>query len=141
MIQTIAVGTDGTETAGAAVDAAVEIAERFGAKVVLLSAFQNGEAKYPVEGASIELQWATNPAALVREILKRTEDDVRRRGLDCATLVDEGQPADVIVRLAEECDADMLVVGNKGMQRRVLGSVPNTVAHKAPCSVYVVKTT
>jgi nucleotide-binding universal stress UspA family protein len=47
----------------------------------------------------------------------------------------------VLVRLASECGADMLVIGNKGMKRRVLGSVPNTVAHKADCSVLVVKTT
>jgi nucleotide-binding universal stress UspA family protein len=32
------------------------------------------------------------------------------------------------------------VVGNKGMHRRILGSVPNTVSHKAPCSVVIVKT-
>ena len=42
---------------------------------------------------------------------------------------------------AEECGADLLVIGNRGMQSRVLGSVPNTVTHKATCSVYVVKTT
>jgi nucleotide-binding universal stress UspA family protein len=30
--------------------------------------------------------------------------------------------------------------GNRGMQRRILGSVPNTVSHKAGCSVFVVKT-
>jgi len=47
----------------------------------------------------------------------------------------------VLVRLADECGADILVVGNKGMQRRVLGSVPNTVTHKAACSVLIVKTT
>jgi nucleotide-binding universal stress UspA family protein len=47
----------------------------------------------------------------------------------------------VPVRLAEECGADVLVIGNKGMHRRLLGSVPNTVTHKAPCSVFVVKTT
>jgi nucleotide-binding universal stress UspA family protein len=35
----------------------------------------------------------------------------------------------------------MIVVGNRGMQRRLLGSVPNTVAHKADCSVVIVKTT
>jgi nucleotide-binding universal stress UspA family protein len=46
-----------------------------------------------------------------------------------------------LVELASECGADLLVIGNKGMQRRVLGSVPNTVAHSAPCSVLVVKTT
>ena len=49
--------------------------------------------------------------------------------------------ASVLVQLAEECDADLLVIGNKGMHRRVLGSVPNSVTHKAPCSVFVVKTT
>ena len=59
----------------------------------------------------------------------------------CSSLVGEGDPADVLVRLAEQCAADILVVGNKGMQRRVLGSVPNTVTHKAGCSVLVVKTT
>ena len=40
-----------------------------------------------------------------------------------------------------ECSADLLVIGNRGMKRRVLGSVPNTVTHKAHCSVLVVKTT
>jgi nucleotide-binding universal stress UspA family protein len=33
------------------------------------------------------------------------------------------------------------VVGNKGMHRKLLGSVPNTVSHHAPCSVLIVKTT
>jgi nucleotide-binding universal stress UspA family protein len=46
----------------------------------------------------------------------------------------------VLVRLAAECDADILVVGNKGMHRRVVGSVPNTVTHKAACSVLIVNT-
>ena len=45
------------------------------------------------------------------------------------------------VELAAECGADLLVIGNKGMHRRVLASVPNTVTHRAPCSVLVVKTT
>jgi len=49
--------------------------------------------------------------------------------------------AEVLVELAAECGADLLVIGNKGMHRRVLASVPNTVTHRAPCSVLVVKTT
>jgi nucleotide-binding universal stress UspA family protein len=32
-------------------------------------------------------------------------------------------------------------VGNQGMQRRALGSIPNSVTHQAECSVLVVKTT
>jgi nucleotide-binding universal stress UspA family protein len=49
----------------------------------------------------------------------------------------------VIVRLADEVGADLIVVGSKGMQgtRRILGSVPNSVAHKAGCNVLVAKTT
>jgi nucleotide-binding universal stress UspA family protein len=38
------------------------------------------------------------------------------------------------------CQADVLVIGNEGMDRRVLGSVPNTVTHEAACSVFIVKT-
>jgi nucleotide-binding universal stress UspA family protein len=47
----------------------------------------------------------------------------------------------VLCDIAEQHNADLLVVGNKGMQRRILGSVPNSVSHKAPCSVVIVKTT
>jgi nucleotide-binding universal stress UspA family protein len=142
MISTIAVGTDGSGTATEAVAVAADLAQRLDAKLVLLSAFQ-GSGKAPVDhsGASVERQWAMSTAAQVQEILVRTEADLKAKAIDCTTVVDEGDPADVLVRLATECGADLLVIGNKGMQRRVLGSVPNTVIHKAPCSVLVVKTT
>jgi nucleotide-binding universal stress UspA family protein len=141
MISTIAVATDGSATAAEAVQAAVEIARRFEASVVLLSAFQDSSGRPKSSKGSVELQWASSPAARVKEILARAADELGRQGVDCSTLVDEGDPAEVLVRLAEECAADLLVIGNKGMQRRVLGSVPNTITHKAPCSVLVVKTT
>ncbi len=142
MFSTVAVGTDGSGTASKAVDAAADLARRYEAKVVLLSAFQDpGWTPRDQSGSDVELQWALSPSARVREILARTEQDLRSEGIECSILVDEGDPGDVIVRLAAECGADVLVIGNKGMQRRVLGSVPNTVTHKAPCSVLVVKTT
>ena len=139
MISTIAVGTDGSATASEAVRMAADLARQLDAKLVLLSAFK--DSGRPASGESVELQWASSDAARVREFLNRAEGDLREEGIDCATRVDEGDPADVLVRLAAECGADLLVIGNKGLQRRVLGSVPNSVAHKAPCSVLVVKTT
>lgn len=140
MFTTVAVGTDGSATATEAVRVAGEIARRFDAAVVLISAYrESGEA--PTDPEAAESDWAFNPVARLREILARQEEDLRRDGLRCSTLMDEGNPADVLVRLAEECGADLLVMGNKGMQRRVLGSVPNTVTHRAPCAVLVVKTT
>jgi len=141
MLTTVAVGTDGSGTAGKAVEAAADIAERFGAKLVLLSAFEGTDR--PTDGGSgaDERQWAHNNDARVRELLSRTEHELRERKIECTSMHDEGDPAEVLVRLAEDCGADLLVIGNVGMHRRVLGSVPNTVTHKAPCSVYVVKTT
>ncbi len=142
MMSTVAVGTDGSATAAEAVKVALGMAQRFDAELVLISASQSPkEGPLDRKGAAEEVQWAFNPASRVREILARTEEEVQRSGTACRTMVDEGDPADVLVRLATECGADVLVIGNKGMRRRVLGSVPNTVTHQAPCSVFVVKTT
>jgi nucleotide-binding universal stress UspA family protein len=135
----VAVGTDGSATASEAVNAATEIARRFDAELVLLGVFQEGGSAPGPDDP--ELQWASSPSARLREILERTEKEVRRSGVECRTLTDEGEPGEVLVQLAEACEADVLVIGNKGMHRRVLGSVPNTVTHRAPCSVFVVKTT
>jgi nucleotide-binding universal stress UspA family protein len=138
MFATVAVGTDGSATASEAVEKATEIARRFGAKLVLLSATQG--PKTPPD-ADVELQWATNSAARMSSILERLEHDLGAEGIECETRAEEGDPAEVLVRLAAEAGADLLVIGNKGMHRRVLGSVPNTVTHNAACSVLVVKTT
>jgi nucleotide-binding universal stress UspA family protein len=141
MLSTVAVGTDGSQTAGEAVSVAADLASRFDAKLVLLSAFQGSGGAPRATGSSQEIDWAANSSARVREILSRTENELKAMGIDCVTRVDEGDAAEVLVDLAGECGADLLVIGNKGMHRRVLASVPNTVTHKAPCSVLVVKTT
>jgi len=109
------------------------------AKLVLLSAYT--DSGHRTEGGAAEIQWATSNSARCREILSRLEADLSSEGITCATKVAEGEAAEVLVELASECEADLLVIGNKGMERRVLGSVPNTVTHTAPCSVLVVKTT
>jgi nucleotide-binding universal stress UspA family protein len=142
MLSTVAVGTDGSATASEAVAMAVELARRFEARLVLLSAFKDsGGVPQAQTGSAAELEWTVSSSARVRESLSRTENELRRQGLDCTTRAEAGDPADVLVQLALDCEADLLVIGNKGMERRVLGSVPNTVTHKASCSVLVVKTT
>ena len=140
MFSTVAVGVDESRTAGEAVKMAAELARRFEAELVLLSAYRQAGGAASHRGDS-ELEWATSSSARQRETLARTEERLRADGVRCSTLIAEGDPAEVLVKLAQQCAADVLVVGNKGMERRVLGSVPNTVTHKAGCSVLVVKTT
>ena len=137
-ISTVAVGSDGSARANLAVASAAEIARRFGAKLVLLSAFD--DLVRPDGDRDIELQWATNSSAVVKSHLERIAESLTQEGLECETLAGQGEPADVLLRLAAQCGADLLVIGNKGMERRLLGSVPNAVTHKADCSVLLVKT-
>jgi nucleotide-binding universal stress UspA family protein len=145
MISTVAVGTDGSDTAAIAVDAALDLAERFGATLVVLSAYtgQPGRSGMPrlSGGASSDHEWASNSAQQAERILADIQERATGRGLQCKSDLGQGDPGEVLVQLADRHGADVLVVGNKGMHRRVLGSVPNTVTHRASCSVYVVKTT
>ena len=144
MIQTIAVGTDGSDTAQRAVDFALDMAERYGAKLVVASAYRPvSESRLSKEQAAApqEIQWSINPSEDVDATLRAVEEQAKERGLRYASEARTGDPADVLVGIAEDQGADVIVVGNKGMQRRVLGSVPNSVSHKAPCSVLIVKTT
>jgi nucleotide-binding universal stress UspA family protein len=143
MVETIAVGTDGSDTAQKAVDFALDMAERYGAKLVIASAYKpvsEDRIRKEQEDAPQEIQWSINPSEDVDAILREVESAAKDRGLKYASEARNGDPADVICEIAEDQGADVIVVGNKGMQRRILGSVPNSVSHKAPCSVMIVKT-
>jgi nucleotide-binding universal stress UspA family protein len=144
MVKTIAVGTDGSDTAAKAVEFAMDLAERYGAKVVFLSAYRpvsEDRLKREARDAPEDVQWQINPAEDVEPALRDAEDAARERGLECASEAKEGDPSKVLVDLADKHAVDILVLGNKGMQRKLLGSVPNTVSHKAGCHVLIVKTT
>jgi nucleotide-binding universal stress UspA family protein len=144
MISTVAVGTDGSDTADKVVDFAIDLARRYEARLVAISSYHpvsETRLKREQQEAPQDLQWAINPTEDVEAILSDVEDKAQEAGLATTTVAGDGNPADVLVKHAEEQGADVLVVGNKGMQRRILGSVPNTVAHRAGCTVVVVKTT
>src|SRR4051794_29274206 len=144
MVKTIAVGTDGSGTAAKAVEFALDLAERYEAKIVFLSAYHpvsEDRLKRESRDAPEDIQWQINPAEDVEPALRDAEDEARERGLECASEAKEGDPSKVLVDLVDKHDVDILVIGNKGMQRKLLGSVPNTVSHKAGCHVLIVKTT
>jgi nucleotide-binding universal stress UspA family protein len=144
MVRTIAVGTDGSETASKAVDFAIDMAERYGSRLVIASSYAPvPEDRLAREQADApqEIQWSINPMEDVEAILRAVEQKAKARGVKTISEARQGNPANVICSVAEDHGADLLVVGNKGMHRKILGSVPNSVSHNAPCSVMIVKTT
>ena len=72
-----------------------------------------------------------------------TARELRAMGVDVATRVEEGPAAEALVSVADAVDADLLVVGDRGLKgvRGLLGSVPNRVTHRACVDVLVVHTT
>ena len=144
MIQTVTVGTDGSDTADKAVQFAFDLAEKFGAKVVIASSYRpvsEDKVRRDQREAPDDIQWSLNPTQEVDATLKAAAERAGERGIEAITEAREGQPADVLCDIAEAYNSDVVVVGNRGMHRKVLGSVPNSVSHNAPCSVVIVKTT
>ena len=145
MISTSQWGPMGPTPPTKAVDFAIDLAQKYGARLVAISSYKpvsESRLKQEQKDAPDEIQWSINPTEDVDSILSDLEEKAQEAGLAVTTVAaGDGEPADVLVNHAEEQNADVLVVGNKGMQRRILGSVPNSVAHKATCTVVVVKTT
>ena len=141
------VGTDGSETAQEAVEAAVGLARLTGARLELVSAYEpvsSERLRAEARQVPADLQWMVNPREEVDATLAEAAERVSGAGVESRTWAREGDPADAILDVAEELAADLIVVGNKGMtgaERFLLGSVPNKVSHHAPCSVMIIRTT
>ena len=139
MFQRILVGTDGSGTAGAAVAHAAELAKIGGGELVVVSAYKQPEDVPPPFGQPEGHHTAEIGKAILQDVEKRYGGDVKLR-----TVLREGSPVDAILDVAADENADVIVVGNRGMagaKRFVLGSVPNAVSHHAPCHVLIVHTT
>jgi nucleotide-binding universal stress UspA family protein len=147
MFQSIVVGTDGSETAGEAVREAIGLAKALGASIELVSAYEpvsNQRLREEARQVPEDLQWMVNPREDVDATLRDASERIEAAGVNVTTYAREGDPADAILDVAEERNADLIVVGNKGMtgaKRFLLGSVPNKVSHHAPCSVLIIRTT
>jgi nucleotide-binding universal stress UspA family protein len=147
MFRSIVVGTDGSDTANRAVEEAIDLAKSVGAAITLVSAYEpvpQARLREEARQTPADLQWMVNPREEVDSTLSDAADTVREAGLEVETFAREGSPADAILDVAEERNADLIVVGNKGMtgaRRFLLGSVPNKVSHHAPCSVLIIRTT
>jgi nucleotide-binding universal stress UspA family protein len=139
VFNTVVVGADDSSTAREAVMIAADIAQSGGAVLHIVTAYDPKSVR--ADDLPEELRFsAMHPA---EALLRRLSVLVKERGLEPVVHAAEGDPVDAIVAVAESVEADLIVVGNRGMKgvRRVLGSVPNSVAHKAPCSVLIADTT
>jgi nucleotide-binding universal stress UspA family protein len=143
----ILVGTDGSQSSFRAVERAAEVAAGAGAGLLIVSAYQPisdrdreravnqlGDDAYKVMGA--------NPA---EDALRDAAAIAAKAGASSVeTKAESGDPVDVLAAQIESHQADLCVVGNRGLNSlagRLLGSVPANISHRASCDVLIVHTT
>ena len=159
--QTLVVGTDGSESSLRAVDHAAAVAADNHAKLIIAMAHlpnveKGGWARPPHPDGVIDpraevvlggeggykMHGSFPIYAILREARERAKTagakDIEERAL-------VGAPAPVLVNLAKEVNADLLVVGNAGLNSsvvgRLLGSIPANVSHRAKTDLLIVHTT
>jgi nucleotide-binding universal stress UspA family protein len=130
------------------VERAAEVAAALGVAVHVVSAYDSKSAGEWMAAAggvvvSAGLDTAQEARARAEEIVAMAREQLETRGVEVHTHVCSGDASQALVTIADEHDAQMIVVGNRGMSgaRRVLGSVPNNVSHHAHCGVFIVPTT
>src|SRR6202011_4706788 len=109
MFKSIVVGTDGSDTATQAVRQAVDLAHAVGAKLELVSAYEPVPAQRLREErreAPEDLQWAINPREDVEGTLEAAKAVATERGVPVNSYARQGDPADAILDVAEEQEAD-----------------------------------
>ena len=143
----VVVGTDGSATAEIAVRHAGKLAADSGARLVVVSAYEAPGGDDPAAKARsvpYDIKWALTDRNQAEE--KAMYGKSLAAEVGATTVVVQavsGSPPDVLLEAAVDFDADVIVVGSKGLtgaSRFVLGSVASAVSHHAPCDVLIVQT-
>jgi nucleotide-binding universal stress UspA family protein len=141
-IQTILLAVDFSDHSIAATDTATEFAKKFGAEIQVVHAF---ELHIPFV-SSLEIAVPDPYIEESREIasnkLAEVEEKIRKAGVRVETHLEDPPAAVAITRVAEQIDADLIVMGtrgNTGIKHFFLGSVAERTQRLAPCSVLTVK--
>ncbi len=145
--RTILVGTDGSASSFRAVESAARLAGATGATLVLACAYYPMPAKERLSAADRlgDLAYKVEGSTPADDALRAARERAVAAGAaDIDEVAVEGDAVDVLATVARQRPADLVVVGNRGLNSlagRILGSVPANLSHRAPCDVLIVHTT
>ncbi|MBA2383250.1 MAG: universal stress protein [Actinobacteria bacterium] len=143
-MKTIVVGYDGSEASDAALDRVAELAPLLQAKVIVTSVempvVTNG-GLVPAPAISVDLELHEREHRERERLLAHAQSYLAERGIAAEVAAAVGPPVDEIIAVAEQHDADLIVVGTHEpgfLERLLRGSVSQGVARRARCDVLVV---
>jgi nucleotide-binding universal stress UspA family protein len=143
--RTVVVGTDGSETSFNAVDRAAGLAADAGATLLIACAYVPAKPNPADQDALGAEAYQVVGSAPADDTVSRARDRAAAAG---ATKIDtravQGKPSDTLIAIAKDAGADLLVVGNRGLNTlagRILGSVPQDIIRHTPIDLLIVHTT
>jgi nucleotide-binding universal stress UspA family protein len=143
--QTIVVGTDGSATSFRAVDRAATLARDADATLVIACAYFPEKPDPHAQDVLGDEAYQVVGSAPADDTVRRARERAAAAG---ATKVEteavQGKPSETLQKVVESRSADLLVVGNRGLNTlagRIIGSVPLDVVRHTPIDVLIVHTT
>lgn len=156
------VGSDGSDTAMRAVDAASALAAKLSAIAVVACVYEppseaelkaaragSGDAlsqwnvSRDIRDTPEEFRWRIAGASQAEDVLDRAVSRAEQHGVQAETRAIRGSPAEALLEVADSEEFDLIVVGSVGMtgaKRFTLGNVPHRISHHAPVDVLIVRT-
>jgi len=139
-MKNIVIAIDGSDASQLAIREGLEIAKEAGAAVTVVTARQ------PISflGAPYDQRELSRQLAHARAALDRAEAEAEAIGIEASYEIREGDPADEILRIAADRQADLVVLGSRGLgaiRGALLGSVSKAVVNGSDRPVLVVKYT
>jgi nucleotide-binding universal stress UspA family protein len=125
---------DQSREAREAADVVVDIVQKYGSDLVLLSVVEESTADNPTE------EVMSSPET-VAQLLETAKSMFSEKGIQAETIERKGIPAFVICDVADEIQANLIIMGCRGLgltEEGATESVTNRVINLSPCPVLVV---
>jgi nucleotide-binding universal stress UspA family protein len=139
----IAVATDGSESAKAALEVASDLAKRYGADLLVIAVAPLPTILSTPNGPIVPPTIPRGDVPVYRGIVDAAVARARSEGVAAVSGVcEEGSPVDTILAQVRDHRSELLVVGSRGLstaERLLLGSVSTALVNHAPCPVLVVR--
>jgi len=135
----ILMATDFSVASRAALQEAIRLSNKFGARLTVLHVFEYSPLVAPDTGVQLTNLEPLRDAAQTK--LLGAAEEARQDGVSCGSKMTDGYPPVAIVEVARACDVDLVVLGTNafhGFERLVYGSTAEAVLRGAPCPVITV---
>jgi len=138
----ILIATDGSEHSWKTVDEALKIGKAMNAEIAAVTVVEDKPLLIATTPYSVVEGYKEAIEKGAKEVLQKTKEYCQEKGVTINTIFEYGHPAETICKIAEEGNYDLLVLGHSGLgkiEKMILGSVANKIAHSSTINVLIVK--